>query len=224
MDVMYALWLETRNAFWTVAGLLPALVVMGLVSAPPQAVDWQHLLEGPLFVTFGLAAVALCDGIATGTRKRPSLLYTLSLPITRRELFLGRTFMGLTQGAALIVGGNVLVWALLPALRAHVGAAGILGYALLVLGGQTLFCGVRVLLSTFVGPWWSLTVVLVLFEAAVIARINAHALPEGHAAREAFNLLVPLLAPRPAASVALCLGTATAMIWLAVARFERRDF
>jgi ABC-type transport system involved in multi-copper enzyme maturation permease subunit len=221
---MYALWLETRTGFWLMAGLVPALVVLGLSTATLDAAQCRRLLEGPLFVTFGLAATVFSNGVAAGPGSRPSLLYTLSLPVARRELLLGRALVGLAQGAALVMGGSALVWSLVPELRAHVSASGMLRYALLVLGGQALFCGVRVLLSTRMEPAWSLAATIVLFAATVIARINAGLLPEGHGARAAFDLLVPLLALRPGASLAFCALTAAAAISVALARFERSDF
>jgi hypothetical protein len=84
-----------------------------------------------------------------------SAYFTLSLPVSRADLFGVRTIMGVVQMAVIIVLANCGLWALFPAAQANTTLGDAMGYGLAVFVCCLGFYFFSSLLAVFLDPtWW----------------------------------------------------------------------
>lgn len=224
-------WLETRTGFLILAAFVLYVACAYVYDGPVSVADWAHRLKNPVFFTFAVAALSLSgSGIAFQNAFRlraeheGSMLYTLSLPVSRRWILGCRAALGAIQLAALIVLACAVMWAFEPSLRAARPAAAMLTYVGAVLCGHALFYGMGVLLSTYLDERWRIYASMALFAALLRARMASEMLPEGNLVRNGMDLLFPIASAHVAVSMAVCVGLAALLVWAAVKRFEVQDF
>ena len=84
-----------------------------------------------------------------------STYFTLSLPVSRSDLFGIRTIMGVVQMAVIIVLANCGLWAMHPALHGNTTLGDAAGYGLAVFICSLVFYFFSALLAVFMDPiWW----------------------------------------------------------------------
>ncbi len=215
----YPAWIEVR---WRVVLLLALNLGIGallLDDVVPPAV-WIRRLDGALPFAFILSAVMLASaGINTRTSFRPgqsvegAMLYTLSLPISRRRLVLVRSAVGAVASLALIVAGLAGLWLLAPAVRVALPVPILARYLLAIVAvagaGFALSTALAAVLDQLWQTYGSLGIVAAVLFLVPEARIWRSSLSLGDSSAVAFGGV---------------LVGAAALIWLAVKLVERRDF
>lgn len=223
----HKLWLETRAVFLGVAAFLLAMVAL-YAWLPVGAAEWDARLHR-LFFAWALATVVLTlhafnwmHGHAGGHAQ--PLLFTLSLPISRRRLVLHEAAMGLTQSAVLVTGCCALLWALSPSLRAVRDAYEMAAYLGIGLLSQLFLYSLGVLLATSVPLLWPVyclaTVSAFQWQLGFLQAWGGIGLWTQGTGRA----FLPFALAHPMAVSAASLCGAAAALYLAALVFERRDF
>lgn len=180
-------WLETRWRLFfmlLMGALLLALPVEALGNARPAHPQQliAILLQVSVFVSFVGAIMLAGNGIETASpRPGPSehsnersMLFTLSLPVTRTRLFAVRTIIGLVETVVLLASfGAVVVWLLIP--RYTVNGHQTFAYFAVLISCAFSVYAISACLSTFCDEGWrfrgSALVVTVLFMFGVAGKL-----------------------------------------------------
>jgi hypothetical protein len=156
-------WLETR---WKLAlmTLLDAAILTLFLDDGVTAAAWASRLDGPLPLIFLVNAVVLGGaGINTQNAFRPgqalhgSMLYTLSLPVTRRRLVLVRAAVGMLCAAALIATVLLSLWLIAPGvceLTASAGTLRVVAYVAQIIAAAAVASSVSALFATRLDDIW----------------------------------------------------------------------
>ncbi len=156
----YNSWLETR---WRMAlmVLLNAVIVSLLLDDVVPAAVWLRRLDASLPMLFAMNAITLAGvGIATQISTSPgqimhgSMLYTLSLPISRRRLVLVREAVGVVAVVALIVVTLSAVWFGASSLHEAMSLTRFTMYGLTVIATALVAYGISAVLATFLDQLW----------------------------------------------------------------------
>ena len=224
----YKGWLETRFRL---------LVALGIVSFVLVSL-YSNGLKAGIFALLGGAAygVVLLSGLLAGAgiTTQPavqatkglhgSMLFTLSLPVSRSRLLAVRAGLGwleMAGGIGMLCGG---IWALFPILRATTTAAEMLEYAgVLIICASGLYF-ISVLLATFLDDQWRMYGSMMAFGA--FWWLPNHApLP---ASTNIFRAMVersPLVAhTMPWTAMAFSLGLAVSLFFAALHVVRTREY
>lgn len=156
-------WLETR---WKLVlmTLLDAAILTLFIDDGVTAAAWAARLEGPLPLILLVNAVVLGGaGINTQPAFRPgqslhgSMLYTLSLPITRRRLVLVRATVGILCATALLAAVLLSLWLIAPGVRELAATAGtvrVVAYVAQILAAVAVASSVSALFATRLDDIW----------------------------------------------------------------------
>jgi ABC-type transport system involved in multi-copper enzyme maturation permease subunit len=162
-----------------------------------------------------------CGGLLSETSKG-SALFTLSLPVTRRQLFNARAGVGLAQCFAIAMVPPMVFPILAPAIGQQFGFGDALAHGLCLFVGGALFFGLATYLSTiFTDTWRPLVIALVLAcGVAVISfavpQIDVFSVMNGEKYYRTGTL--------PWAGLLTSAVVATALLYSAAETLERRDF
>ena len=178
-------WLDVRWRIVLMAVANSALLLLFLDDAVPGDV-WMRRLDA-LPLVFCMNAIVLAGaGIPTNVSQRPraephaSVLYILSLPISRRRLVLVREAVGLLATWLIVTITLLVVWSAAASLRSDLPVAHFAEYVLCVLAAAAVAFGVSAVFATVLDQLWqtyaSLAVVAVVVKALPITRIWRHAL------------------------------------------------
>jgi hypothetical protein len=158
----YKNWLELRwRAAFSV--LMYALLLYSVYKGAPSRPEGVLALTGSFaYMWIITALMAAGTGIKTQSANlsaarglHGSTYFTLSLPISRTDLFGIRTIMGVLQMAVIIVVANCGLWALFPALHAGTTLGTAVEYGLAVFICSLVFYFFSALLAVFMDPiWW----------------------------------------------------------------------
>jgi ABC-type transport system involved in multi-copper enzyme maturation permease subunit len=180
-------WLETR---WRLVWMLlmsallfavPLEVVGDARAAHPQVVS-MLLLRFTLLIAFLAPSMLAGSGVQTvSTRPNSSdkgigesLLFTLSLPVTRSRLFMIRTLTGVLETVALLTLVGIVAWYLMP--QHLVAGPEALGFFAAAVCCSLVVYAISACLSTFCDDGWrfrgTAMVIMALFIFA-----TAHRLP-----------------------------------------------
>ena len=169
-----------------------------------------------------LFAVLLgCGGLMTEARKG-SALFTLSLPVTRRQLLGARTATGLAQCFAIAMIPPLAIPLLAPAVGQQFSIVDALAHGLCLFFVAALFYSLAAFLSTMFGDFWR--PMLIAFVVACIAALAQVVAPEFGLFRvmsgEAYfrNGTLPWMGFMTTAVLA------SALLYSAAETLERRDF
>ncbi len=226
-------WLETRWKFvWL---LLIGVLLLGVLETTRNvhSGDPQRLLLAPLAMSTFLAFIATVmlagSGIQTASTRpgasqkgdEGSMLFTLSLPVTRTRLFVVRTVTGVLETAAFLMLVAAVVWLVAPV---AVSVHDLLGY-LAVIGGCSLaIYAMSACLSTFCDEGWRL-------RGSTLAFLAFYVLSAANALPRSINFFVPLVSASPLIThqipwkpvVAAC-TLALAFLAAAMTIIEKRDY
>jgi len=142
--IMYALQLY---AVYRNAGNRP-----GVVAAMTGAFAYLWILTAVMAAGTGIKTQSANLSAAKGLHG--STYFTLSLPVSRSDLFGIRTIMGVLQMAVVIVLANCGLWALFPALHAGTTLGSAVEYGLAIFVCCLGFYFFSALLAVFLDPMW----------------------------------------------------------------------
>jgi ABC-type transport system involved in multi-copper enzyme maturation permease subunit len=209
----------------------PAAETTGLAGAIREAVEVQKDFRG--FVWFNafrqnmtqmgvLFAVLLgCGGLLSESSKG-SALFTLSLPVTRKQLLGARTGLGLAQLLAISVIPPLAISVLAPLVGQRFSPVDALAHGLCIFVVAAVFFSLASFLSTLFGDIWRpLLITLGIACALAIAslavpQVNIFSVMNGEAYFRTGSL--------PWAGMLVSAVLATALLYSAAETLERRDF
>ncbi len=212
-------WIETR--WWMVLMLVLNLGIASLLLDSP-AEAWLGLLDGAVPLEAVIIGIMLAGtGLGTRTSYRPlvaidpSMLFTLSLPITRRRLVLTRVAVGLI-GMTALIGLMLLSYRLFaPGVREVSSVAVYVGYGLAVWSVGAVAFGLSTLFSAWLDQLWRVYATMAVMFGALFGWPPA-------------RIWRPILSGEPLevghlAGITLALALAGLLIEAAVRSVERRD-
>jgi hypothetical protein len=170
----YNAWIETRWRLVLMLLLDAALLALQLDDTVPASV-WRRRLDAAMPMMFVMNAIVLAgSGIATTISTRPaqtaapSMLFTLSLPISRRRLVLVRMAVGLACALALTIGGLTVLRAIAPELRDALPIMDYLAYGACVCAVVAAAHGVSALFSSVLDQLWQTYAALAIAAALLV--------------------------------------------------------
>ena len=147
----------------TAAGTVPAAEATGLASAIREAIETQKDFRGFVWyrtysdnlTSLGVFFAVLlgCGGLFAEARKG-SALFTLSLPVTRRQLLGARTGAGLAQCLAIAMVPPLVIPILAPAIGQQYSLVDALAHGLCLFFVGAVFFSLASFLSTIFGDIW----------------------------------------------------------------------
>lgn len=162
-----------------------------------------------------------CGGLVAETSKGSSL-FTLSLPVTRRQLFNARTGVGLAQCLAMAIVPPLMIPLLAPAVGQHFTLVDAFAHGACLFGVSVLFFGLATYLSTVYADIWRPMVIAIAIACVVammsfaIPQINVFSVMNGETYFRTGSL--------PWAGLLSSVVVATALLYSASETLERRDF
>ncbi|MHB1327838.1 MAG: hypothetical protein ACYC2K_06510 [Gemmatimonadales bacterium] len=212
-------WIETR--WWIVLMLVLNIGIASLLLDSP-AEAWRGILDGAVPLEAVINAIMVAGtGLGTRTSYRPlvaidpSMLFTLSLPITRRRLVLTRVAVGLI-GMTVLVGLTLLAFRLFaPGVREVTSVAAYFGFGLALWSVGAVAFGLSTLFSAWLDQLWRVYATMGVMFALLFG------LPQA-------RIWSPMLSGEPLgapdfAGVAVAMLLAGLLIEAAVRSVERRD-
>jgi ABC-type transport system involved in multi-copper enzyme maturation permease subunit len=162
-----------------------------------------------------------CGGLVSETSKG-SALFTLALPVTRRQLFTARAGVGLAQCLAIAMVPPLVFPILAPAIGQQFTLVDALAHGLCLFVGGTLFFGLATYLSTiFADTWRPLVIALVI---ACGVAVVSFAVPQ----IDVFSVMNGeqyfRTGAMPWTGLLASAVVATALLYSAAETLERRDF
>ncbi|MEO7996590.1 MAG: hypothetical protein ABI852_04050 [Gemmatimonadaceae bacterium] len=176
----YKSWVEVR---WRLVlmTLLNAFFGAVLLDDAVSADVWRHRLSGNLPMIFAMNAIVLAgSGVASQLSQRPgqlvhpSMMFLLSLPITRSRLVLVRQAVGAMSVCALMLATTIVFCAVAPGIREIFSPASALLFLICIAGVVFTVYAISALLSTVLDQLWqtygALAIVAGIFGAFPRAR------------------------------------------------------
>jgi hypothetical protein len=166
----YKGWLETRYRLCMTLGIT-AFFLYTLHSFPPQAKNQIFaVLQNTSAILLGMICTMLAGaGIVTQPAFQRtkglhgSMLFTLTLPVSRLRLLVVRAGLGWVETAATIGAFCCGIWFASPFLRATATSAQVLEYGLTTLVCMSAIYFLSVLLATFLDDTWRTWITLMAF-------------------------------------------------------------
>jgi ABC-type transport system involved in multi-copper enzyme maturation permease subunit len=214
-----------------VATETPAAEATGLAGAIREAIDIQKDFRG--FVWYQafrqnltqmgvfFAVLLGCGGLLSES-SRGSALFTLSLPVTRKQLLGAKTSLGLAQLLAISIVPPLAISVLAPTIGQRFGMIDALAHGVCIFFVATVFFSLASFLSTLFGDIWRpLLIAIGIACAAAIAsmlvpQINIFSVMNGESYFRTGTL--------PWAGMLTSAVLATALLYSAAETLERRDF
>lgn len=192
--LIYKAWLETRWRFLAGLTLLLAISIFAVFRASDiiparEQFDAEHLsyakylwillYKGYLQSLWILSAVMLGLGGLWFEKSNGVAGFTLSLPVTRRQLVLTRAIVGAVEVSILAVIPSLLIWAITPLAGYTFSLSEAVMHSLLMVGGGMIFYGWGLLLSHLMQNEFSvatlaLSMCLVLYIAFNVLRVETY--------------------------------------------------
>jgi ABC-type transport system involved in multi-copper enzyme maturation permease subunit len=162
-----------------------------------------------------------CGGLVSEATKG-SALFTLALPVTRRQLFNARVGVGLAQCLTMAFVPPLMIPILAPAIGQQFSIADTLAHSVCLFGVSVLFFGLATYLSTIFGDIWRPLVIALLVACA--AAVVSLAVPQ----LDVFSVMNGQVYYRtgslPWTGLLTSVVVATALLYSASETLERRDF
>lgn len=226
----YKGWLETRFRLLVALGFSASTLAYAYSSGVHALAGVKALLGGVAILVAMLCGMLAGAGVATQPALQAtkglhgSMMFTLSLPVSRLHLLVVRAALGwleIVSGIAVLCFG---MWALFPVLRATTTAAEMLEYA-----GVLITCAsgpyfISVLLATFLDDLWRLYGTAIAFGA--LWWVSNHVrLPAPMNIVRAMGEGSPLIAhTMPWAAMAFSLGLAAVLFAAALKAVQSREY
>jgi ABC-2 type transport system permease protein len=185
---------------------------------------WSQLFTKNLPQAWCLFAAILGAGGLISSRWSRGMVYTLSLPLSRRVLVLTRAAVVATELLAMALIPSLLVCVVSPFVGQSYGVTEALVHGLCMFAGGSIFFGLAFLLSSFFEDWRP-----IMFTAGLAIALSAlEDLFPWYADHGLFQVVSGASYFRggglPWLGLAITLGTTTAMVYGAVLNVARRDF
>lgn len=209
----------------------PAAEATGLAGALREAVELQKNFRGFIWyqafrqnlTQMGVFFAVLlgCGGLLSESAKG-SALYTLSLPVTRRQLLGARTFAGLAQCLAIAMIPPLAISILAPTIGEQFSVVDALAHGVCLFFVAAVFFSLASFLSTLFGDLWRplLISIGIACAAAIVSftvpQINIFSVMNGESYFRTGSL--------PWAGLLTSAVLATALLYSAAETLERRDF
>jgi ABC-type transport system involved in multi-copper enzyme maturation permease subunit len=212
-------------------GTAPAAEEAGLAGAIREAIETQKDFRG--FVWYRtyrdnltnmgvLFAVLLgCGGLLSESRKGSSL-FTLSLPVTRRQLLGARTGAGLAQCFAIAMVPPLVIPIMAPAIGQHYSLVDALAHGLCIFFVGAVFFSLASFLSTLFGDIWRPLLItigvacVVAIASVVVPQLAIFSVMSGESYFRTGSL--------PWTGFLISAVLTTALLYSAAETLERRDF
>ena len=186
---------------------------------------WSQLFHNELPQLWCLFAIMIGSGGIVSQAARGEGVFTLSLPVSRRQLAIVRAGVGLVELLALAVIPAALLPIVSPVVQQSYSVGDALVHALFLFGGGTVFFALTFFLSSLLEQFWAPLVVMLLIASLITF---ARALVPGLSAYS----LAPILTAEgyfrgtglPWLGLAISLVVAAGLIVLATRNIARRDF
>lgn len=247
--VWFKAWTETRRYFQMGTTVLIAMVLALYFSYPGEpgkefphgalavgldqvrtlphdahSYIWLHWFGNTLLIWLSFLAVALASAGVGPSTGASGLLYTLSMPVTRRRLATVRMTLGLLEITVVAFVSSLLVCALAPLVGQSFPVGESLVHALLAVAGVASFYGLLVFLSATLGDLHKAIVgIAVLFLYGIFTFLAA-----GFQTYSFLRLMSGdmyfLRGEIPWAGIAASLGVGLVLASLALLVVERRDY
>lgn len=225
-------WVATEHLLPQVNADLISSNASGFVAAAIRdAIDVQSEFRGFIWYRafrdnltgLGIVFAVLlgCGGLVSETSKG-SALFTLSLPVSRRELFTARAGVGLAQCFAVAMIPPLTLPILAPAIGQQFGIVDALAHGLCLFVGGALFFSLATYLSTLIADIWRPLVIALAIACAVaiasfaVPQLNVFGVMNGETYYRTGAL--------PWTGLLASAVVATALLYSASETLERRDF
>lgn len=183
---------------------------------------WYRTFRDNLTWLGVLFAVLLGCGGLLAEAKKGSALFTLSLPVTRRQLMGVRTATGLAQCLALTMIPPLVIPVLAPSIGQQFGIVDALAHGLCLFFVAALFYSLASFLSTLFGDFWR--PLLIAFMVACFAAVVQFAVPELGVFRVMSGETYFRNGTLPWIGFLTTAVVASALLYSAAETLERRDF
>lgn len=213
------------------AGVLSANASGPVANAIREALDLQKDFRGFIWYRgfrdnltgLGIVFAVLlgCGGLLSETSKG-SALFTLSLPVTRRDLFTARAGVGMAQCLAIAMVPPLTLPLLAPTIGQQFSLMDALAHGLCLFGGGLLFFSLATYLSTILADTWRpLVIALVIactlaMASFVVPQLDVFSVMNGE---QYFRTGV-----MPWTGLLASAVVSTALLYSAAETLERRDF
>lgn len=177
----------------------------------------QNLTQMDLF----FAVLLGCGGLLAESR-RGSALFTLSLPVTRKQILRARVGTGLTQCLAIAMIPPLAIPILAPTIGQHFSVTDALAHGVCLFFVATVFFSMASFLSTLFGDTW--TPLLTTLGIACVLAIVHTIVPEISLYRVMSGETYFRTGSLPWAGLLTSAVIATALLYSAAETLERRDF
>jgi hypothetical protein len=224
----YKAWLETRwrFVFMMASMLFIAGPLQSLLGAPPERM-WGALRLGS-FLLCCLAAIYLAgSGVNSQTTYAAtsgfhgSMLFTLSLPVSRRRLFLVRAALGALETCAFIILSTCLMLAWRPVATGAMQAATYIA--------RTILCtmavyAVSALLACVLDEMWQFTGTCMLVVGVGLLQSKSTLIAQISPLKGIGTISYPINAPMPWPALATSLVLTVILTWVSVAVLQRKEY
>jgi len=225
----YKAWLELRWRFLLpLAGTFVAawwLIGLRVDSPTRYTINFLSLFIWPM-VAVTQAGAGINTQVTYGARAgvHASMLFTLSLPVRRRRLVAVRAGLGALLTAVLVTCQCFFGWAVAPALRARLTPADVALYAICALAGSLVFYALGVLLSAMVDELWVFYGSFLALFAVVVLQMKVKPFASIDIFRVMGDLSYPMTGRMPWDMLAACAAVTLALVAVAVAIVERKEY
>jgi hypothetical protein len=217
-------WLETRWRFALVL-VLPFFVVArnaGSAQRVPQMLYAMSLFCAIAGVYLAGAGIQTQSSWRTTRGIHGSMIFTLSLPVSRLRLFIVRATTGLLETAAVIAILISSAWAIVPGLRGDSTPSDLLRFAFAAFVSTAGFYSVSLLLATFLEGMWQIYGSLILI---VLLSALSERLPSSLNVERIFTTDSPLVTHvLPWPEMAVFLGLALVLTLAAARIVQTREY
>ena len=209
----------------------PAAEATGLAGAIREAIELQKDFRGYVWyqafrqnlTQMGVFFAVLlgCGGLLSESSKG-SVLFTLSLPATRRQLLGSRTGMGLAQLLAISIIPPLAISILAPTIGQRFSVVDALAHSACIFVVATVFFSLASFLSTLFGDVWRPLLIAIgiacaaAFGSLVVPQLSIFSVMDGESYFRTGTL--------PWAGIFTSAVLATALLYSAAETLERRDF
>jgi hypothetical protein len=195
-----------------------------------SSVAWQLTLNFLWMLWPMIAVMSAGAGINTQTftgavhRAHPSMLFTLSLPVSRRRLLAVRAAAGAMETVFLICFTCILLWCISPILRRQTGVTGICRYMITTAIAASVFYCLSVLYATFLDETWQFNACFITIGAILTLRLLPVSSPVSVVIRSLSNIPALVTGDLPWPSLLLCLFVSVSLFSAAMRVVERRRY
>ena len=223
----YKAWLETRwRVVFTIGSTMLMWLTIPLLGAPPWAL-WRSFELGSGLL-FCFAAVFLAGAgvnsqtLYSGTAGyHGSMLFTLSLPVSRRRLFFVRAGLGAVETCAFVAATAGITLLRCPG---TISASQVLRYGMRAMVCTMAVYALSTLLACVLDEMWQFTGACLCLGAVLVAQFRWTAVSAWSPLRGMNLLSYPVTAPMPWAPMVASVAFTGIMLFTSVRVLQRKEY